>query len=122
MRQLGTGLGVSLFAALMTSRLGTGLNERLRGKTGASLSKDGSLSPEVLGRLSSSVRAEIADIYANSLRATFYAVIPIAAIGLVAALFLKDVKLADGHGHGSADSQEPGDDTATSPSAPRGES
>lgn len=122
MRQLGTGLGVSLFAALMTSRLGTGLNERLRGKTGASLSKDGSLSPEVLGRLSSSVRAEIADIYANSLRATFYAVIPIAAIGLVAALFLKDVKLADGHGHGSADSQEPGDDTATSPSAPHGES
>ncbi|WP_051745028.1 MDR family MFS transporter [Streptomyces yerevanensis] len=105
MRQLGTGLGVSLFAALMTSRLGTGLHERLSGEAGARLNKDGSLSPEVLGRLSSSVRAEVVDIYADSLRATFYAVIPIALIGLVTALFLKDVKLAGGHGHGGAESE-----------------
>ncbi|MFG2463667.1 MDR family MFS transporter [Streptomyces sp. NPDC048523] len=118
MRQLGTGLGVSFFAALMTSRLDTGLHERLGGEAGARLDKDGSLSPEVLGRLSSSVRAEVVDVYADSLRATFYAVIPIALVGLVAALFLKDVKLAGGHGHGGAESEQPSGDTAAS----RGES
>lgn len=122
MRQLGTGLGVSFFAALMTSRLGTGLHERLSGEAGTRLNKDGSLSPELLARLSSSVRAEVADIYADSLRATFYAVIPIALIGLVAALFLKDVKLAGGRGHGDAESKQSGDDTAAAPSAARGES
>ncbi|TJZ52147.1 MFS transporter [Streptomyces piniterrae] len=122
MRQLGTGLGVSFFAALMTARLGTRLQERLSGESGVHIDKDGSLSPEVLGRLSDSVRLELADIYADSLRPIFYAVIPIVLVGLVAALFLKDIKLAGGHGHGGAGSEQAGDDATADSSAARGES
>ncbi|MGW7256507.1 MFS transporter [Streptomyces sp. NPDC054834] len=95
LRQLGTALGVSFFAALMSSRLGTGLHDRL-GKLGVHIDKDGSLSPEVLSKLSAPLRLELASVYANSLRVIFYTVIPIVLIGLVASLFLKDIKLAGG--------------------------
>ncbi|MFJ9852849.1 MDR family MFS transporter [Streptomyces sp. NPDC101150] len=96
MRQLGTGLGVSFFSALMSARLGAGLQKHLgAASSGARIDKDGSLSPEVLGRLSHAVRREIAYVYADSLRAIFYAVIPIALAGVIAALCLKDIKLAD---------------------------
>lgn len=123
MRQLGTGLGVSFFAALMNARLGNGLTERLSGESGLHIDKDGSLAPEVLGRLSEAVRLEVAEIYADSLRAVFYAVIPIVLAGLVTALFLKDVKLSGGHGHGDAEPEPSGDDAVgDSPSATRGES
>ncbi|WP_407550904.1 MDR family MFS transporter [Streptomyces sp. Pv4-95] len=123
MRQLGTGLGVSFFAALMNARLGNGLTERLGNESGVQIDKDGSLAPEVLGRLSASVRLEVAEIYADSLRAVFYAVIPIVLAGLVTALFLKDVKLSGGHGHGDAEPEQSGDDAVgDSPSAARGES
>ncbi|MGW7635853.1 MDR family MFS transporter [Streptomyces decoyicus] len=119
-RQLGTGLGVSFFAALTTSRLGTGLQEHFGGDAAVRIDADGSLSPEVLGRLSDAVRLELADVYADSLRAVFHAVIPIALVGLVIALLLKDVKLAGGHGHGGAGSEQSGGDaTADSPSTAR---
>ncbi|POX42890.1 MFS transporter [Streptomyces sp. Ru73] len=106
MRQLGTGLGVSFFAALMNARLGAGLEQRLGGESGVRVDKDGSLAPEVLGRLSHTVRLEVADIYADSLRAVFYAVIPIVLVGLVTALFLKDVKLSGGRGGAGAEDSE----------------
>ncbi|MFD8543304.1 MDR family MFS transporter [Streptomyces sp. NPDC059649] len=94
-RQLGTTLGVSFFAALMSSRLGTGLHDRL-GKAGVHIDKDGSLSPEVIAKLSAPLRLELAELYADSLRVIYYAVIPIVLIGLIASLFLKDIKLAGG--------------------------
>ncbi|QIY53445.1 hypothetical protein HEP86_01625 [Streptomyces sp. RPA4-5] len=96
MRQLGTALGVSFFAAIMTSRLGTGLHDRL-GKSGVNIDKDGSLSPEIVGKLSAPLRLELASVYADSFRVIFYAVIPIALIGLVASFVLKDIKLASRH-------------------------
>ncbi|MER7394208.1 MDR family MFS transporter [Streptomyces sp. NPDC000151] len=122
MRQLGTGLGVSFFAALMNARLGAGLQERFSGASGVHLDKDGSLAPEVLGRLSAAVRLEVAEIYADSLRAIFYAVIPIVLVGLVTALFLKDVKLSGGHGHDSAEPEQSGDAAVSDSSAARDES
>ncbi|MFI9332181.1 hypothetical protein ACIGZJ_32175 [Kitasatospora sp. NPDC052868] len=36
---------------------------------------------------------ELTSVYADSMRVVFYTVVPIAVIGLVASLFLKDVKL-----------------------------
>ncbi|MBL1088291.1 MULTISPECIES: MDR family MFS transporter [Streptomyces] len=92
MRQLGTTLGVSFFAALMTSRLSTGLH-RL-GTSGVDIHKRGSLSPEVIGKLAAPLGLEAARVYADSLRGIFYAVIPIVLIGLAAAFFLTDDKLA----------------------------
>ncbi|MEE4417988.1 MDR family MFS transporter [Streptomyces bugieae] len=96
LRQLGTALGVSFFAAVMNSRLGTGLHDRL-GTLGVHIDKAGSLSPEGVAQLSAPLRLELAGVYADSLRFIFYAVIPLVLIGLVASLFLKDVKLAGGH-------------------------
>ncbi|MBP2047684.1 EmrB/QacA subfamily drug resistance transporter [Streptomyces griseochromogenes] len=96
MRQLGTALGVSFFAAVMSGRLGAGLHDRL-GTSGVHIDKNGSLAPEVVAELSTPLRVELAGVYADSLRVVFYAVIPMVLIGLVVSLFLKDVKLAGGH-------------------------
>ncbi|WP_407288128.1 MDR family MFS transporter [Streptomyces sp. BP-8] len=120
MRQLGTGLGVSFFAALMNARLGTGLRDRLGDASDVHIDKASSLSPEVIGRLSHHVRLELAGVYADSLRAVFSAVVPIALVGLVAALFLKDIKLAGGHGRDTSEPEPFGDDaTDGSPVAVR---
>ncbi|WP_190064156.1 MDR family MFS transporter [Streptomyces griseocarneus] len=131
MRQLGTGLGVSSFAALMTARLGAGLQQRFGGQSDAGLDRNGSLSPETLGRLSDSLRSELAAAYADSLHAVFYAVIPIVLIGLVTALFLQDAPLSDGQSQSrgqsrsqspSRGSAEPDQPTAPAAAADRGES
>ncbi|SDL64326.1 drug resistance transporter, EmrB/QacA subfamily [Lentzea albidocapillata subsp. violacea] len=103
LRQMGTALGVSLFAALMTSRLTTELNERLGSGSGVPVDKDGSLSPEVLGKLSAEVRLRVSTAYADALQTVFLAVIPIVLVGFVVSLFLKDVKLAGGNRRHSSD-------------------
>ncbi|WP_328930685.1 MFS transporter (plasmid) [Streptomyces sp. NBC_00190] len=95
MRQLGTALGVSFFAALMTGRLATGLQERFGGDSAVHIDKDGSLSPEVLGQLSAPARLELATVYADSLRPVFVVMIPLVLIGLLAAFFLKDAEPAE---------------------------
>ena len=122
LRQLGTGLGVSFFAALTTARLGTGLHgaprqpNRGRPPRRRRLARARGARPP-LRRPSAS---NSPTIYADSLRAVFHAVIPIALVGLVIALLLKDVKLAGGHSHGGAGSEQSGGDaTADSPSTAR---
>ncbi|WP_051798112.1 MDR family MFS transporter [Streptomyces sp. NRRL S-337] len=120
MRQLGTALGVSFFAAVMTSRLGTGLHDRL-GKSGVDIDKDGSLSPEIVGKLSAPLRLELAGVYADSFRVIFYAVIPIALIGLVASFLLKDIKLAGRHAPAEPETSS-ADEGAVLGSAARGNS
>ncbi|MFG2289813.1 MDR family MFS transporter [Streptomyces sp. NPDC048595] len=120
MRQLGTGLGASFFAALMNARLGTGLRARLGGASRVRIDKESSLSPDVLGRLSHHVRLELAGVYADSFRAVFYAVVLLALAGLLTALFLKDIKLAGGHGRGASGPERSGDGaTDGAPSAAR---
>ncbi len=120
MRQLGTGLGVSFFAALMNARLGTGLRARLGGASHVRIDKESSLSPDVLGRLPHHVRLELAGLYADSFRAVFHAVVPLALAGLLTALFLKDIKLAGGHGSGASGPERSGDGaTDGAPSAAR---
>ncbi|MEU8922422.1 MDR family MFS transporter [Kitasatospora sp. NPDC048545] len=91
-RQLGTALGVSFFAAVTTGRLGSGLDRLDR--SGVHIDRDDSLSPRFVGTLSAPLRLELAGVYADSLRVVFHAVVPIALIGLVASLFLKDIRLA----------------------------
>nr|ATU31811.1 MFS transporter [Streptomyces sp. KCB13F003] len=120
LRQLGTSLGVSFFGAVLAGRLGSGLHDRL-GRSGVRIDKDGSLSPEVIGKLSAPLRLELTGVYADSLRWIFYAVIPLALIGLVASFFLKDIKLADGHAPARRDTSC-ADESANSGAAARGTS
>ncbi|MFJ1707665.1 hypothetical protein [Kitasatospora sp. NPDC088346] len=104
----------------MSSRLGTGLQEHLGGRSGDGLDEDGSLSPDVLRHLPDSVRLELAHVYADSLHAVFHAVIPVVLVGLVIALLLKDTELGGGHDHGRSRPERSGEGTtAVDPSAAR---
>ncbi|MEY9996161.1 hypothetical protein ABIE67_008193 [Streptomyces sp. V4I8] len=60
-------------------------------------------SPEGLDRLPSAAAAPIVDAYADTLQTVFLWTVPVAALGFVAALFLKQVPLRDSARRASTD-------------------
>ena len=82
-RSLGGAVGVALFGALFAARLGSASidPERLQA------------SPEAIASMPAAVRDDIASAVAHALDTVFLVAAPVAALGLLVVLFLREVPL-----------------------------
>jgi hypothetical protein len=90
---------VAVFGTLFTSRLAENLTTALAGNAEqavrAGITSPDSLVPSAVEAAGDPLRAAIVDAYANSLAPVFWYLVPILAVALVLALFLREVPLSD---------------------------
>lgn len=87
-REIGISLGVSIFGSAFASRL----TERLSGLGGGAM--EGGLTPEAISNLPEQVREVVVQGYVDSLMPAFVFLVPIIAIGFIAALFIPKEELS----------------------------
>ncbi|MEU3225687.1 MDR family MFS transporter [Streptomyces sp. NPDC006976] len=109
-RTLGSSFGTAVFGTIYANALGPHLNDGIAaaaraGGDPAVLAK-ASQSPEGLHSLPDTQSAPLAQAYADTLHTVFLWTVPVALLGFVVALFLKQVKLRDTVRAGSTDMGE----------------
>ncbi|MGV9455600.1 MDR family MFS transporter [Streptomyces sp. NPDC003635] len=110
-RTLGSSFGTAVFGTIYTNSLAPNLREGVAEAAsvpGADPATVGqaATSPEGVHGLPSEVAAPIVDAYADTLQTVFLWTVPVAALGFVVALFLKQVELRDSARMGSTDMGE----------------
>ncbi len=99
-RTIGSSFGAAIFGSLFSNFLA----DRLPGALAVSgASPEVAQSPQALHKLPHEVVAPIVDAYADSLSKVFLFAAPVAVVGFVLALFLKQVPLRDAAAMGSTD-------------------
>ncbi|MFD7246635.1 MDR family MFS transporter [Streptomyces massasporeus] len=107
-RTLGSSFGTAVFGTIYTNALAPNLRDGVAqaARTGeldpATLSRSAT-SPEGVHELPSAAAAPIVDAYADTLQTVFLWTVPVAALGFLVALFLKQVRLRDTARSGSTD-------------------
>jgi len=110
-RTLGSSFGTAVFGTIYTNSLKPNLTEgiaaaaRTGGADPATLTKAAS-SPEGLHKLPSATATPIINAYADTIQTVFLWTVPVAVVGFVVALFLKQVQLRDSARAGSTDMGE----------------
>ncbi|MFE0677754.1 MDR family MFS transporter [Streptomyces sp. NPDC058867] len=110
-RTLGSSFGTAVFGTIYTNSLGPNLRQGVAeasavpGADPAVVAR-AATSPEGVHDLPDAVAAPIVDAYADTLQTVFLWTVPVAAIGFVVALFLKQVELRDSARMGSTDMGE----------------
>jgi MFS family permease len=98
-REVGATLGVAVFGTLFTSRLATALTGALTAHAAeaarAGITSPESLTPAAVRTAAAPLRTAVVDAYAGSLAPVFWYLVPILAVALVLALFLKEIPLAE---------------------------
>ncbi|MGW9588825.1 MDR family MFS transporter [Streptomyces chartreusis] len=100
-RTLGSSFGTAVFGTIYTNTLTPNLADGVEAAAGAGSGLDpaaisrAATSPEGLNGLPSPVAAPIVEAYADTLQTVFLWTVPVAALGFVIALFLKQVPLRD---------------------------
>lgn len=92
-REIGISLGVSIFGSVFASRLTNEMSKLSSGGTGPATSTDG-MTPAAINALPDAVKAPIIEAYVNALSPAFVYLVPIVLLGLVATLFLPNIKLS----------------------------
>lgn len=95
-REIGAAVGTAAFTTVFTSRLTDNLTGVFEGvPEGAAPAGGGSaLTPAIVEQLPEPFRSGVVDAFASSLAPAFWYLVPLVAVGLVLALFLKEVKLS----------------------------
>ena len=97
LREIGAAIGTSLFGALFTSRLASELAPIFDAAPAGDLPRgvDGAnLSPETIKELPAEVQSEVINAYAQAMAPTFWFLVPVAALGFVLTLFLRNRRLS----------------------------
>lgn len=96
-REIGAAVGTAAFTTVFTSRLSENLEGVFAGvPEGAAPAGGGSgLTPQIVDQLPEPLRSGVVDAFASSLAPAFWYLVPLVAVGLVLALFLKEVKLSN---------------------------
>ncbi|AZQ39018.1 DHA2 family efflux MFS transporter permease subunit [Streptomyces cyaneochromogenes] len=108
-RTLGSSFGTAVFGTIYTNTLTPNLTAAVEtaARTGSGLDPtaiaQAATSPEGLHGLPPQVAAPIVEAYADTLQTVFLWTVPVAAVGFVVALFLKQVPLRDSARLGSTD-------------------
>ncbi|GAA3953833.1 MDR family MFS transporter [Gordonia caeni] len=119
LREIGAAVGTSVFGTLFTSKLSTNLHDIIAKVPPQELPKglgDGDLTPDVVRNLPEPLHTQVVDAYVNAMAPTFWYLVPIAAIGFVLTLFLRNKTLSTQAGlvaRGEAVEQAPGSTSAT---------
>ncbi|WP_373464563.1 MDR family MFS transporter [Streptomyces sp. V4I2] len=110
-RTLGSSFGTAVFGTIYTNSLTPNLRDGIAsatevGSVDTATVTRAATSPEGLHELPSDVAAPIVGAYADTIQTVFLWTVPVAAIGFVVALFLKQVELRDSARAGSTDMGE----------------
>jgi EmrB/QacA subfamily drug resistance transporter len=109
-RTLGSSFGTAVFGTIYANSLKPNLSQGVADSIGAGGSATtvakASQSPEALHRLPDAQAAPIVNAYADTLHTVFLWAVPVAAVGFIVALFLKQVQLRDSARAGSTDMGE----------------
>ncbi|CAM5359115.1 MFS transporter [Streptomyces canus] len=90
-RQIGGSVGAAVFGTLFADRLADALTERL--PTGAGLPDPTSLTPQLIHALPPELRDAYIQAYADAMPRIFLHLVPVLALGLLLAFFLKEKPL-----------------------------
>ncbi|MCM2387227.1 MDR family MFS transporter [Streptomyces albipurpureus] len=93
-RQLGSTLGISVFAAVFYNRLTEEITQRVPAGALDGVDRDSLSSHEVLSKLATPVQEAIEQAYAAALQPVFLGTVPVLAVGLVIALLMKNLPLS----------------------------
>ncbi|MEU9643730.1 MDR family MFS transporter [Streptomyces sp. NPDC048188] len=110
-RTLGSSFGTAVFGTIYANSLGPNLRDGVAAaaRTGAadpSVIARASTSPEGVHRLPPPASAPVVGAYADTIQTVFLWTVPVAVLGFVVALFLKQVQLRDSARAGSTDMGE----------------
>jgi EmrB/QacA subfamily drug resistance transporter len=110
-RTLGSSFGTAVFGTIYTNSLTPNLREGVEaaartGEVDPATVARAATSPEGVHELPPAVAAPIVDAYADTLQTVFLWTVPVAALGFLVALFLKQVQLRDSARMGSTDMGE----------------
>ncbi|OIJ67819.1 MFS transporter [Streptomyces mangrovisoli] len=110
-RTLGSSFGTAVFGTIYTNTLKPNLSDGVAEAAGLGVLSPAAIakaatSPEGVHRLPAPVAAPIIDAYADTIHTVFLWTVPVAAVGFVVALFLKEVPLRDSARMGSTDMGE----------------
>ncbi|WP_264933109.1 MDR family MFS transporter [Streptomyces sp. A012304] len=109
-RTLGSSFGTAVFGTIYTNALTPNLREGIAsaaaGGTDPAALTGAATSPEGLHELPAQAAAPIVSAYADTIQTVFLWTVPVAALGFLVALFLKEVPLRDSARLGSTDMGE----------------
>lgn len=110
-RTLGSSFGTAVFGTIYANSLGPNLKDGITSAAKASalnpaVITKAATSPEGLHKLPHAAAAPIINAYADTIQTVFRWTVPVAVIGFVVALFLKQVELRDSARKGSTDMGE----------------
>lgn len=110
-RTLGSSFGTAVFGTIYANSLGPNLKDGIASAAKASalnpaVITKAATSPEGLHKLPHAAAAPIINAYADTIHTVFRWTVPVAVIGFVVALFLKQVELRDSARKGSTDMGE----------------
>ncbi|WP_326695861.1 MFS transporter [Streptomyces sp. NBC_01754] len=109
-RQLGSTLGISVFAAIFYNRLTEDLAKRVPAGALDGIDHNSLSSNEVLTKLAAPVRDAVEHAYAAALSPVFLAAVPVLVVGLGIALLMKNMPLRSwDHGGSEGSSEEHAD-------------
>ncbi|AEI12623.1 MDR family MFS transporter [Cellulomonas gilvus] len=93
-REIGAAVGTAIFSTIFTSALYAKLTDVFAGAPGDGAGAS-DVTPEVVQQLPEPYRSGVIDAFASTLAPSFWYFVPLVLIGLVLALFLREVKLSD---------------------------
>ncbi|MFE9675005.1 MFS transporter [Streptomyces sp. NPDC006259] len=96
-RQIGGSVGAAVFGALFAGRLTDSLRERLPASADAGLPDPESITPQLVHTLPPALRDAYVGAYADAMPRIFLYLVPVLALGLVLAFFLKEKPLVSHH-------------------------
>ncbi|MFI6625243.1 MDR family MFS transporter [Streptomyces sp. NPDC050528] len=110
-RTLGSSFGTAVFGTIYANSLGPNLKDGIASAAKASVLNPAVItkaatSPEGLHKLPHAAAAPIINAYADTIQTVFRWTVPVAVVGFVVALFLKQVELRDSARKGSTDMGE----------------
>ncbi|WP_399497608.1 MFS transporter [Streptomyces sp. P17] len=92
-RQIGGSVGAAIFGTLFAARLTDALTDRLPARAGAELPDAESITPQVVHALPPALRDDYIQAYADAMPRIFLYLVPVLAVGLLIAFFLKEKPL-----------------------------
>ncbi|MFE2424435.1 MFS transporter [Streptomyces hokutonensis] len=92
-RQIGGSVGAAIFGTLFADRLTDALRERLPTRAGAGLPDPESITPQLVHALPPALRDSYIRAYADAMPRIFLYLVPVLALGLLIAFFLKEKPL-----------------------------
>ncbi|TQJ90998.1 MFS transporter [Streptomyces sp. SLBN-31] len=92
-RQIGGSVGAAVFGTLFAGRLADALDERLPTGAGARLPDPQSLTPQLVHALPAPLREDYIRAYADAMPRIFLYLVPVLALGVLFAFFLKEKPL-----------------------------